>query len=125
MSVTDTREETTVRVPPGLIAHARVARTADRIGACPLTAREVQVLVGMSYGHSNAGIGGLLELSEDTVKTHARRLFQKLKVADRAQAVRVGFEVGLLALETQPRSELGDIPTVVVGQPQQRWGGRF
>lgn len=62
-----------------------------------LTERELQVLVGMSQGKSNAGIGRDLFLSEDTVKTHARRLFKKLGVSDRAQSVAIGFRMGLLS----------------------------
>ena len=66
-------------------------------GAPPtLTEREQQVLDGMSRGLSNAGIGKELFLSEDTVKTHARRLFRKLGAADRAQAVALGFRWGFL-----------------------------
>ncbi|MBP7972670.1 MAG: response regulator transcription factor [Candidatus Nanopelagicales bacterium] len=66
-------------------------------GAPPaLTEREQQVLDGMSRGLSNAGIGKELFLSEDTVKTHARRLFRKVGAADRAQAVAVGFRWGFL-----------------------------
>ena len=64
--------------------------------APPLTERELQVLTGMSRGRSNAEIGKELYLSEDTVKTHARRLFRKLGAADRAQAVAVGFRWGLV-----------------------------
>jgi DNA-binding NarL/FixJ family response regulator len=61
-----------------------------------LTERELQVLTGMSRGRSNAEIGRELYLSEDTVKTHARRLFRKVGAADRAQAVAVGFRWGLV-----------------------------
>jgi DNA-binding NarL/FixJ family response regulator len=61
-----------------------------------LTERELQVLTGMSRGRSNAEIGKELYLSEDTVKTHARRLFRKLGAADRAQAVAVGFRWGMV-----------------------------
>jgi DNA-binding NarL/FixJ family response regulator len=61
-----------------------------------LTEREMQVLTGMSRGLSNAEIGKELFLSEDTVKTHARRLFRKLGAADRAQAVAVGFRWGFI-----------------------------
>jgi DNA-binding NarL/FixJ family response regulator len=61
-----------------------------------LTQRERQVLEGMSCGRSNADIGTSLFLSEDTVKTHARRLFRKLGAADRAQAVALGFRWGFL-----------------------------
>lgn len=73
-------------------AHVRVeARTA------PLSEREQQVLDGMSRGLSNGEIGAELFLSEDTVKTHARRLFRKMGTHDRAHAVAQGFRWGLLA----------------------------
>jgi DNA-binding NarL/FixJ family response regulator len=62
----------------------------------PLSERELQVLSGMSRGKSNSEIGKELYLSEDTVKTHARRLFRKLGAADRAHAVAVGFRWGLV-----------------------------
>jgi DNA-binding NarL/FixJ family response regulator len=62
-----------------------------------LSEREVEVLEGMSRGKSNAQIGRELYLSEDTVKTHARRLFRKMGAADRAQAVALGFRWGLLS----------------------------
>jgi DNA-binding NarL/FixJ family response regulator len=62
-----------------------------------LTERELQVLTGMSQGKSNAQIGRDLYLSEDTIKTHARRLFRKLGVNDRAQAVALGFRRGLVS----------------------------
>jgi DNA-binding NarL/FixJ family response regulator len=61
-----------------------------------LTERELQVLRGMASGRSNAEIGRELYVSEDTVKTHARRLFRKLKARDRAHAVAVGFRSGAL-----------------------------
>ena len=70
-------------------------RTKDDKGAV-LTERELQVLTGMSQGKSNAQIGRELFLSEDTVKTHARRLFRKMGVTDRAQAVASGFRRGLV-----------------------------
>lgn len=62
-----------------------------------LTKRELEVLAGMSNGRSNAQIGADLYLSEDTVKTHARRLFRKLGAADRAQAVAIGLRQGLIS----------------------------
>jgi DNA-binding NarL/FixJ family response regulator len=89
------------------VAFALAARTAsnglparaveDELGPPPsLTERELQVLVGMSRGRSNAEIGRELYLSEDTVKTHARRLFRKIGAADRAQAVALGFRWGFV-----------------------------
>ncbi|HEY5335492.1 MAG TPA: response regulator transcription factor [Mycobacteriales bacterium] len=75
----------------------RVPVSAPRGGDdVALTERELQVLEGMTAGRSNAEIGRSLYLSEDTVKTHARRLFRKLGVNDRAQAVALGFRRGLV-----------------------------
>jgi DNA-binding NarL/FixJ family response regulator len=62
-----------------------------------LTERELQVLRGMSDGKSNAEIGRELFVSEDTVKTHARRLFRKLGARDRAHAVASAFRAGLVS----------------------------
>jgi DNA-binding NarL/FixJ family response regulator len=73
---------------------APVTRTAP---VSALTERELQVLLGMSQGKSNGQIGRELFLSEDTIKTHARRLFRKLGVKDRAEAVAHGFRQGLVS----------------------------
>ncbi|WP_372594854.1 DNA-binding response regulator [Actinotalea sp.] len=70
--------------------------SSRRPAAGELTRRELEVLSGMSHGRSNAQIGAELFLSEDTVKTHARRLFRKLGAADRAQAVAIGLRTGLI-----------------------------
>jgi DNA-binding NarL/FixJ family response regulator len=84
-------------VEPSL-RRALVSREPVRTGPpqAQLTERELQVLTGMSRGKSNSAIGRELYLSEDTVKTHARRLFRKLGVNDRAQAVALGFRRGLV-----------------------------
>jgi DNA-binding NarL/FixJ family response regulator len=74
----------------------RIAAARHADPSTNLTERELQVLRGMSQGKSNAEIGRSLYLSEDTVKTHARRLFRKLGVNDRAQAVALGFRRGLV-----------------------------
>lgn len=71
-------------------------RPAQAGGTPVLTEREIQVLTGMGRGQSNAEIGKELFLSEDTVKTHARRLFRKVGAADRAQAVAVGYRSGVV-----------------------------
>jgi DNA-binding NarL/FixJ family response regulator len=77
-----------------MAGRAEGGRPADASGS--LTERELQVLRGMSQGKSNAEIGRSLFLSEDTIKTHARRLFRKLGVSDRAQAVAFGFRRGFV-----------------------------
>jgi DNA-binding NarL/FixJ family response regulator len=61
-----------------------------------LSEREHEVLLGMSEGKSNGEIGRELFLAEDTIKTHARRMFRKLRVGDRAEAVAHGFRHNLL-----------------------------
>lgn len=77
-----------------------------------LSPREAAVLVGLSYGHTYAAIGAELGISEETAKSHARRLFRKLGVVDRAHAVRVGFELGLLTPYVRPVPDLVPQPTV-------------
>src|SRR5664279_2537551 len=57
------------------------------LGNARPTERELQILRGMSQGHSNREIGRDLFVSEDTVKAHARRLFHRLGARDRAHAV--------------------------------------
>lgn len=74
-----------------------VAEAAPAGRRLTLTERELQVLRGMADGKSNAEIGRELFVSEDTVKTHARRLFRKLGARDRAHAVAAGFRAGLVA----------------------------
>ena len=95
-----TREEVAATVvyalSDGLSRRAVPAPRSVETAAPTLTEREMQVLTGMSRGRSNAEIGKELYLSEDTVKTHARRLFRKLGAADRAQAVAIGFRWGLV-----------------------------
>jgi DNA-binding NarL/FixJ family response regulator len=80
-------------------AGPRVVSTAVREAtpAVTLSMREMQVLTGMSQGKSNAQIGRELYLSEDTIKTHARRLFRKLGAKDRAEAVATGFRRGMMS----------------------------
>ena len=73
-----------------------VRSTVRQPAPVALSMREMQVLTGMSQGKSNAEIGRELYLSEDTIKTHARRLFRKLGAKDRAEAVATGFRRGIM-----------------------------
>jgi len=61
-----------------------------------LTPRELEVLTLMGQGLSNAEIATALTLSEATVKTHAARIFAKLTLRDRSQAVVLAYETGLI-----------------------------
>jgi len=62
-----------------------------------LTPRELEVLTLMGRGRSNAEMADELTLSEATVKTHVARIFMKLSLRDRAQAVVLAYETGLVA----------------------------
>ncbi|MEU7865903.1 response regulator transcription factor [Dactylosporangium sp. NPDC049140] len=62
----------------------------------PLTPRELEVLTLMGQGLSNAELAAALTLSEATVKTHVARIFTKLELRDRAQAVVLAYETGLV-----------------------------
>ncbi|MCO8276974.1 response regulator transcription factor [Actinoplanes sp. TRM 88003] len=62
----------------------------------PLSQRELEVLGLIARGNSNKEAAGRLFISEATVKTHLLHAYAKLGVRDRAAAVAVAFERGLL-----------------------------
>ncbi|MEV6305518.1 response regulator transcription factor [Actinoplanes sp. NPDC051861] len=61
-----------------------------------LTPRELEVLALLGRGLSNTELAETLTLSEATVKTHVARIFAKLDLRDRAQAVVLAYETGLV-----------------------------
>ncbi|MFJ5972941.1 response regulator transcription factor [Streptomyces sp. NPDC093060] len=73
-------------------AHPRSTATWPH---CPPREREVLALMGR--GLSNTELAEALTLSEATVKTHVARIFAKLAPRDRAQAVVLAYETGLVA----------------------------
>jgi DNA-binding NarL/FixJ family response regulator len=67
-----------------------------------LTGREIDVLRELAAGRSNTEIGQVLFLSEATVKTHVTRIFAKLQLRDRVQAVVAAYETGLVRPGARP-----------------------
>jgi NarL family two-component system response regulator LiaR len=83
-----------VLVPAG--APALFARNTAQQQALGITARELEILTLVARGFSNREIATQLFVSENTVKTHCARAFDKLGAARRTQAVQRGKELGLL-----------------------------
>ena len=61
-----------------------------------ITKRELEILELIAHGMSNREIAEKLFVSENTVKTHSSRLFDKLSAKRRTQAVQIGKENGLI-----------------------------
>ncbi len=64
----------------------------------PLTDRELEVLHAAARGMTNKAIGVLLDISDRTVQGHLRRIFEKLNVANRTEAVVKASQLNLLEL---------------------------
>jgi len=66
-----------------------------------VTKQELRVLDLVSRGYSNNQIGQKLFISENSVKTALRSLYVRIDARDRAHAVRLGFELGLLTADSE------------------------
>jgi DNA-binding CsgD family transcriptional regulator len=93
---------TLTRTKTVVVKEVRVAATgpfvlnAVRVQELGLTPRELEILGLIAGGMSNREIGEKLFVSENTVKTHSSRLFDKLGAKRRTQAVQIGKASGLL-----------------------------
>jgi DNA-binding NarL/FixJ family response regulator len=72
------------------------AQQARHTELADLTPRELEVLTLIGRGMSNHEIANTLIVAETTVKTHVARILAKLDLRDRAQAVVVAYETGLV-----------------------------
>jgi len=72
-------------------------RNEARVRELGLTPRELEILEAVASGLSNKEIAARLFVSENTVKTHAGRVFAKLSARRRTQAVQRAKEAGLIA----------------------------
>ena len=76
--------------------YSHVPAQADDERLSVLTDRELEVLRLIGRGATNTEISEVLWITESTVKTHVTRIFGKLNVRDRAQAVVLAYETGLV-----------------------------
>jgi NarL family two-component system response regulator LiaR len=95
IKLTRTKETVVVKevLAPAGESFAPDQRKREDLG---ITRREFEILELIAQGMSNREIAGKLYVSENTVKTHSSRVFDKLGAKRRTQAVQLGKEFGLL-----------------------------
>ncbi|HXJ70321.1 MAG TPA: LuxR C-terminal-related transcriptional regulator, partial [Verrucomicrobiae bacterium] len=84
-----------VRVPVPSVG--QFVRNEERVRELGITPRELEILEAVAAGLSNREIAGRMFVSENTVKTHAARVFAKLSARRRTQAVQLAKEAGIIA----------------------------
>ena len=95
LKLTKTKETVVVRE---VLLPAQTSFTLNevRLRELGITRRELEILELIAGGLSNREIAEKLFVSENTVKTHSSRLFDKLSARRRTQAVQLGKELGLI-----------------------------
>jgi DNA-binding CsgD family transcriptional regulator len=99
IKLTKPREKIILRevlVPAEPAAPATFTLNQVQLDALGITPRELEILTLIAQGLSNREIAGRLFVSENTVKTHCSRAFDKLGARRRTQAVQLGKQLGLL-----------------------------
>ena len=107
LKLTRTRETVVVREVPvhvevqvpvevPVLVTGPFQRNETRLDQLGITPRELEILEAMAAGFSNKEIAERLFVSENTVKTHTGRLFDKLSARRRTQAVQRAKEAGLI-----------------------------
>jgi DNA-binding CsgD family transcriptional regulator len=95
LTLTKTTEKVIVREVPVPTA-APFVFNEGQVAKLAITPRELEILQLIAQGLSNREIAAKLFVSENTVKTHSSRLFDKLDARRRTQAVQIGKELGLI-----------------------------
>ena len=95
LTLTKTREVTVIK-EVAVAAPVEFARNEQQVAALAITPRELDILDQIAAGKSTREIAQALFVSENTVKTHASRLYDKLGVKRRTQAVQEARRLGLL-----------------------------
>jgi DNA-binding CsgD family transcriptional regulator len=95
LKLTRTRETVVVREVP-VPMRAPFVRNAARQQQLGITPREMEILELIAGGLSNREIAERIYVSENTVKTHAASVFEKLQAKRRTQAVQLAKEAGLI-----------------------------
>ena len=96
LKLTKNKEVLVVKEVPVPAAVAPFAVNQERVKDLGITKRELEILELIAQGLSNREIADKLFVSENTVKTHSSRLFDKLSARRRTQAVQIGKEMGLI-----------------------------
>ena len=92
-----TRSTETVVVREVLVpAPATFVRDESRVESLGITPRELEILELIAAGLSNKEIAARVYVSENTVKTHSSRVFDKLGARRRTQAVQLGKELRII-----------------------------
>jgi len=95
LKLTRNKEKIVIKEVP-IAAPERFTLNQSRLQELGITPRELEILELIARGLSNREIAEQLFVSENTVKTHSSRLFDKLSARRRTQAVQLGKEFGLI-----------------------------
>ena len=96
LKLTKKKEVVVVKEVPVPAAAPPFSLNEERLKDLGITKRELEILELIAQGLSNREIAGKLFVSENTVKTHSSRLFDKLSARRRTQAVQIAKEMGLI-----------------------------
>jgi DNA-binding NarL/FixJ family response regulator len=104
----------------GEVASSNVSEAPN--GETLLTPKEKLVLQYISRGYSNKEIASSLEISPHTVASHIKRIYRKLEVNSRNEAVFEGWRMGELSMHQQPKSQKSQKNPLQIAQALKEGG---